>query len=247
MIEWTSSNEKIARVSNGTVTAVGVGKCTITGTMADGSGVSATHEITVIQAVTQLQFNNKGKIAITEGKTVGLSVTVLPIDATNKKVTWSSDATYIATVDSTGKVTGKHAGTCTITASATDGSKKTVKTQVTVEPEIPLDAITFTRSGYFGAYYEFAVTFKNLTKTRTITYISFDLKYIYNGKTYTYTGFYTNRDKLGPGSTKKIGWWDQIGYRLSYCSNFRIYLRSVIYSDGTMDSFASEEALIGWF
>ena len=86
---------------------------------------------------------------------------------------------------STQKHNGKKAGTCEITAAAADGSGKSVKMTVIVEPKIPLDATTFTRSGYFGMYYEFAVTFKNLTKTRTIKYISFDLKYSYQGQTYT--------------------------------------------------------------
>lgn len=246
-IDWSSSDEKVARVSNGTVTAVGVGSCTITGTMADGSGVSATHDITVIQAVTQIQSNNKGRIAVTEGKTVQLGITVLPNDATSKEVTWSSSSTSVATVDSNGLVSGKSAGTCVITATAADGSGKNVKINVTVEPKVPLDATTFTRSGYFGAYYEFAITFKNLTKTRTIKYIQFDLKYSYNGSAKTYTGFYTDHDTLGPGRTKRIGWWDQLGYRLSYCSNFRVYLRSVKYSDGTWEFFDSDEALLGWF
>ena len=245
-IEWSSSDDKIARVSNGFITGVGVGSCTITGKMVDGSGIFATHEITVIQAVTQIQ-PVKQRIAVTEGKTASLSVTVFPKDATNKKVTWSSDSSYIATVDSYGRVTAKSAGTCTITATAADGSGKFAKMTVVVEPKIPLDATKLTKSGYFGAYYEFAVTFKNLTKTRTIKYLDFDLKYSYSGKTQTLFGCYADNEAIGPGGSRQIGWWDQIGYRLSYCSNFRIYLRSVMYSDGTWDYFNSEEALIGWF
>ena len=118
---------------------------------------------------------------------------------------------------------------------------------VVVEPKVPLDAVQFTRSGYFGAYYEFAIDFKNLTKTRTITYIEFDLKYNYLGSIQTNTGFYDEKAALGPNSKKRIGWWDQIGYRLSYCSDFRVYLRSVRYSDGTWEFFNKDEVLLGWF
>ncbi|MBQ8653878.1 MAG: hypothetical protein IJ507_02980, partial [Clostridia bacterium] len=80
----------------------------------------------------------------------------------------------------------------------------------------------------------------------TIKYIEFDLKYTYNGETKTFYSFYDSTSKLAPGKTKQIGWWDQLGYRLSYCSNFRIYLKSVRYSDGTWDYFSSDN-LIGWF
>ena len=246
-VNWSSSDDKIAKVTNGTVSGVAVGTCTITATAADGSGVTATQKVTVIQAVTQLQPSAKSKKpAITVGRSTTLSVEVSPKDATNKSVTWRSEDTSVATVDAAGKVTGIKAGTCNIIVTAADGSGKSVKIPVTVEPKIPLDATKFTRSGYFGAYYEFAITFKNLTKTRTIKYISFDIKYNYQGTTYTYTNFYTDSDTLGPGKSKKIGWWDQFGYKLSYMSNFRIYLRSVKYSDGTWEYFDSD-TLLGWF
>lgn len=246
-LAWSSSNENILKVdANGNVRAVNVGTAEITVKATDGSNVSAKKRITVYQPVTQIKPETK-KVAVTEGKNVTLSVSVLPTDATDKKINWSSSASYIASVDSNGIVTGKTAGTCDITATAADGSGKSVKITVVVEPKIPLDATKFTRSGYFGAYYEFAVTFKNLTKTRTIKYISFDLKYTYQGKTYTLYSCYTDRDTLKPGNSKRIGWWDNIGYRLSYCSNFRVYLRSVKYSDGTWEFFDSESTLLGWF
>ena len=47
-VTWSSSNENVATVDqNGNVKAVGAGKATITATTADGSGVSATCEVTV--------------------------------------------------------------------------------------------------------------------------------------------------------------------------------------------------------
>ncbi len=47
-VKWSSSNENVATVNqNGNVKAVGAGKATITATTADGSGVSATCEVTV--------------------------------------------------------------------------------------------------------------------------------------------------------------------------------------------------------
>lgn len=244
-VVWSSSDNAVARVNNGIVTGIAKGECIITATASDGSNISASHHITVVQEVTQIRSNHSQRIAITEGNSRTLSVTVVPADATNQKLLWSSTAENIATVDENGKVTAKRAGSCSIKAAATDGSNRSVTIPIVVEPKIPLDATKFTRSGYFGMYYEFAVTFKNLCKTRGIKYVSFDLKYSYAGSTNTFSGHFT--DRIGTNSSRQVGWWDQIGYRLSYSSNFRIYLRSVQYTDGSWSYFGSDEALIGWF
>ena len=58
----------------------------------------------------------------TIGSTLTLNATVLPSDATDKSVEWSSDKESVATVDQTGKVTAVSNGTATIKATATDGS-----------------------------------------------------------------------------------------------------------------------------
>ncbi|MFR2848453.1 MAG: Ig-like domain-containing protein, partial [Hungatella hathewayi] len=52
-----------------------------------------------------------------------LTATVSPSDATDKSVTWSSDAPDVANVDDTGLVTAHSAGTATITVTTADGSQ----------------------------------------------------------------------------------------------------------------------------
>lgn len=245
-ITWASADKKVATVTpTGQVTAVGLGTTTITATAADGSGAVSQITVTVYQPVASVTAKSL-RAAVTQGKTVNLYATVNPSTAANKNLVWSSDNTGIATVDANGKVTGVSKGQCKITAASAEDAKKKVTFTVTVEPKIPLDATKFTKSGYFGAYYEFAITFKNMTKTRTVDYILFDLKYDYNGKTQTYTSFYDDRHKIGPGASRQIGWWDQFGYKLSYYSNFRIYLKGVRYSDGTYEAFIDNN-MIGWF
>ena len=74
------------------------------------------------------------------GKTVTLTPTFTPNDATYKDVTWTTSDANVATVSSDGLVTAKGAGTATITVTATNGTEdtsddKTATCQVTVEPK----------------------------------------------------------------------------------------------------------------
>ena len=57
-----------------------------------------------------------------EGSEVQLSVVVLPEEATNKEVAWSSSNESVATVDNNGLVSIHKEGEATITATTTDGS-----------------------------------------------------------------------------------------------------------------------------
>lgn len=72
------------------------------------------------------------------GLTQQLSATISPANATNQNVTWSSSNNAIATVSSTGLVTGVAAGTVNITVTTQDGNK-TAAAAITVTP-----ASTFT-------------------------------------------------------------------------------------------------------
>ncbi len=72
------------------------------------------------------------KIYVIQGKSKKLTVSILPTNASNKKVTWTSSNKKIASVNAKGKVTGKKAGTVTITATAKDGSKKKASCKVIV-------------------------------------------------------------------------------------------------------------------
>lgn len=68
---------------------------------------------------------NKTTMKLSEGTTDTLTAVVTPQDTTDKGVAWSSSDTRVATVSSTGVVTGVTAGTATITVSTTDGNLKT--------------------------------------------------------------------------------------------------------------------------
>lgn len=73
---------------------------------------------------------NKTTLTLDTGKTSNLRATVYPSNAANKKCTWSSSNTSVATVDSNGKVTAKKAGTATITVKTSNGKTATCKVTV---------------------------------------------------------------------------------------------------------------------
>ncbi len=62
-------------------------------------------------------------LTLGETETVTLTATVLPGDATDKSVTWSSSDETVATVGNDGVVTAVAPGTATITVTTTDGAK----------------------------------------------------------------------------------------------------------------------------
>ena len=74
---------------------------------------------------------NKTKVSLKVGGSVKIVSTIIPGDAKNKKVTYKSSNTSIATVDSNGNITGKGKGKATITASTYNGISKTVEVTVT--------------------------------------------------------------------------------------------------------------------
>lgn len=85
-------------------------------------------------AVTGVSLDNT-TLSLETGKTGTLKATVAPDNATNKSVSWSSDNTDVATVDSSGKVTAVKAGTAKITVKTTDGAKTAVCTITVTDPE----------------------------------------------------------------------------------------------------------------
>ncbi len=77
---------------------------------------------------------NHSTLTMKDGEEVTLVATVLPEDATNKKVIWSSDNTSIASVDN-GKVKAHKAGTAVITVKTDDGGIKDKCTVTIIESQ----------------------------------------------------------------------------------------------------------------
>lgn len=114
-VVWTSSNEKVATVdANGNITALAVGTTKI---LATAGTVSAECTVTVEAVkVTEVKLD-KTAVSLKAGETAQLTATVLPDNAADKTVTWTSSSEKVATVVN-GKITAVAAGTATITATA---------------------------------------------------------------------------------------------------------------------------------
>lgn len=119
---WTSStsNASIASLSGkSTIHAVAPGTAIITVTTEDGKK-TATITVTVTQQVGEIRLS-ADKTTLKVGGTAKVTANVLPENASNKGVTFTSSHSTVATVDANGNVQAASAGTTTITATAADG------------------------------------------------------------------------------------------------------------------------------
>lgn len=110
-VKWTSSNEQVATVDKnglviGKVSSSNRATVTITATALDGSNLSASQEITVLQVVQPKEISiaqdysaDNGYLVAIADKTVTLNYTTVPDDCTKSLIEWSSSDETIATVD----------------------------------------------------------------------------------------------------------------------------------------------------
>ncbi len=136
-VTWSSSDNNIVSVdATGKITANAKGSATITVTTADG-GKTATCTVTVTEPAAPIEVTAialKASTTIAIGGTETLTVTYTPADAnTGKALTWKSDNTAVATVDTNGVVKGIAAGTANITATSTTNPAITATCAVTVQ------------------------------------------------------------------------------------------------------------------
>ena len=150
-VTWKSSKPSIATVSSsGVVTGKKAGTVYI---YANAYGKSVKYKLTIKEPALKL---NKSSSSIYKGKTTTLKATT----SYRTKVTWKSSNSSIATVSSTGDVTGKKAGTAYIYANAYG---KSVKCKVTVKnPTITLNKSKAT--AYAGKSYTLKATTSYRTK-----------------------------------------------------------------------------------
>ena len=123
-LKWSSSNTKVAKVSDeGVVTAVGKGKAKITAKAQDGSGKKTVCSVKVVEQSVSLG-TDKISIGIKESAT--LAAKVIP----EEKYTWKVKNGSIASVSKKGTIKGKKTGTTTVYIETATGKKASCKVTV---------------------------------------------------------------------------------------------------------------------
>lgn len=116
---WSSSDGSVASVDEeGVVSGKSKGEAVITVTAVDG-GYTAECRVRVYQPVTELRMDNRS-VTVDTGEDIQLTATILPYDADNKNIVWSSDNPDVADVNGKGVVTGVKAGQTVIRATSED-------------------------------------------------------------------------------------------------------------------------------
>ena len=154
-VTWTSSSDAVAGVdSNGKITAKTAGSAVITCKSVSDNSVVGICNVTVkakVQTPSEIKVNkitlNKTTASVTKGKTLQLTATVTPGNATKKEVKWSTSNKNVAMVSPSGLVTAKSAGTATITCTAQDGSSVKATCKITVKnPVVKVTKVTLNKT-----------------------------------------------------------------------------------------------------
>lgn len=170
-LTWSTSNSNVSVSSSGLVTGLLIGTATVTARSVSDLAVSGSATITVSQPVTSVILNLSNP-SVGVGQSVTLIATALPVNAGNRTVTWSSANLSVATVNSSGVVTGVSAGTSLISASANDGSGKfsTVTVTVTTSAVISVSSVALNASSInlrAGSTFQATVSFNPSNATNT--------------------------------------------------------------------------------
>lgn len=135
-VMWSSSNTNVATVKNGVIYGIKAGSTIITARVGD---VQATCQVTVKENTINIMgiLVNPTLLELTVGDTSLLNATIIPSNATNRNIIWSSKNDTVAKVDALGNVTAVGAGeTEIIVTSAYDETKFNV-VKVTVKDKEP--------------------------------------------------------------------------------------------------------------
>ena len=167
-VTWASSDIDVASVStSGRVTAGAAGSATVTAT-SEGKAGSATVTVTLVPVAAVVV--SPATAALPVGGTVQLTVTLSDANdntLTGRPVAWSTSAPTVATVSRSGLVTGKAAGSATITATS-EGKTGSAAVTVTLVPVASVVVSPATLTLPVGSAAQLIVTLKDASG-RTLT------------------------------------------------------------------------------
>lgn len=143
-LDWTSSDNKIVTVSDGTLKAKSAGTAVVTAKAEND--IKATCNVTVTdKEVTSITLSSSN-VSVKEGKKIQLLAKTQPSDAPSGVLEWSSSDEKVAIVNSEGFVTGVKSGIASITCKSQNGKEAsctvTVKSEKVTNPVTPSTAPT---------------------------------------------------------------------------------------------------------
>lgn len=248
-VTWSSSNTDIATVSQSGLVKVKAGSAgksvTIKATANDKSKKSGSWKITSKPVKVSSVKITGSTHAVPEGKTLQLKATVVPGNATNKKVKWSSSNTNVATVNQSGLVTvksGTHGKNVTIKATAQDGSGKSASWNITSKFYVKVGSIHTISGNRYKVTSKSTVCYKEPV-SKKITSIRIPKSVEINGKKYKVTAIagkaFFNCRKLKKviikSPIKKIGKY--AFYKCKKLKTIRIYSRKLTKSNVLKGAF----------
>lgn len=215
-VSWSSSDSSVAKVnSSGKITAISKGTTIIKIITKDGSKIDSCEVNVKAIDVTGITLNNN-TLNLVHGNSANLVATILPNNATNKNISWSSSDSSVATVNSSGKVIAIKKGTTIITATTSDGSytakcivsvsnpELTAKGSIGIRTTVSSSGATrgifaeINASGGTGTYtYYYIKIYKNGTLIASTTNTSSNELFIVGHTNGSYTMKYEVRDSDG--------------------------------------------------
>src|SRR5436309_5330412 len=159
-VTWSSNNTSVAIADvNGNVTAIAPGSATITAT---SEGQSGTAAITVTSVPVASVTVSPASASVQAGQTVQLTATPKDVNGnplTGRTITWASSNTSVATVNSSGLVSGVVAGSATITATSEGQSGTSAITVTGAAPGCAASTTAFQNSAFTSQNGSFTATF----------------------------------------------------------------------------------------
>jgi hypothetical protein len=159
-IAWAVSNQGTtnAEINGDQFTATAEGTAEVTATITNGLNASSNYTATfnisvdddniIIEPVDVESVSISGDSEVEVGSTIQLTANVFPANASNTNVSWTTSSSDIAVVNSSGVVTGRNAGTATITAISADGgitaTTEVMVNAIVVPPAVPVTGVTLT-------------------------------------------------------------------------------------------------------
>ena len=151
-IAWATSNKNVVKITDdGLLIGLNKGTAIITATVKDENGMhTATCKVKVPEklVVDVLEVSlNKKTLTLQKGTRETLEATVIPTDATNTAVVWSSSNKNVAIVNANGRVTALSPGKCIITVTTVNGGETdTCVLTVTDKQAVATTGITLNQS-----------------------------------------------------------------------------------------------------